>query len=71
MQSHLLQFRMHGQRADKFAILQTLEPQKCEGWVWKSREELQEMAERPIGVQELFLPVENLVLSGSLWSRGG
>lgn len=40
---------------------QNVEPSKCEGWTWKSWEEINTMAKRPNGVQELFLPVENLV----------
>lgn len=40
---------------------QRLEPNKCEGWTWKSWPEIESMANRESGAQELFLPVENLV----------
>ncbi|KAK7734001.1 hypothetical protein SLS53_007996 [Cytospora paraplurivora] len=35
---------------------QLLEPDKCEGWVWKSLDDIQE-----IRVEELFLPISNLL----------
>lgn len=41
-----------------------MEAEKCEGWCWKSWKEIQQMAQRAGGVQELFLPMENLVLQG-------
>lgn len=48
--------------SDLLLRLQVLEPEKCEGWTWKSWEEIKKMAKREQGAQELFLPVENLVL---------
>jgi 8-oxo-dGTP diphosphatase len=38
--------------------MQTLEPHKCDGWHWKTWQEIKFMAEKG---DELFLPVENLV----------
>jgi 8-oxo-dGTP diphosphatase len=40
---------------------QRLEPNKCEGWSWKSWEEIRAMANKESGPSELFLPVVNLV----------
>ncbi|KAH7021495.1 NUDIX hydrolase domain-like protein [Microdochium trichocladiopsis] len=53
-------------RQDNGQQPETLEPQKCEGWVWKTPEEIRIMAERRDGKQQLFLPVEHLVLQGAL-----
>ncbi|KAK9778479.1 hypothetical protein SCAR479_04501 [Seiridium cardinale] len=49
------------ERKDKQQQPQRLEPDKCDGWTWKSWQEIQSMANREDGVQQLFLPVENLV----------
>ncbi|KAK8015403.1 NUDIX hydrolase domain-like protein [Apiospora arundinis] len=49
------------ERSDPQQLPQRLEPNKCEGWAWKSWQEIQAMASRESGAQELFLPVENLV----------
>ncbi|KAJ1325325.1 geranyl diphosphate phosphohydrolase [Microdochium nivale] len=51
-------------REDEQQQPQVLEAEKCEGWCWKSWKEIQQMAQRAGGVQELFLPMENLVLQG-------
>lgn len=42
---------------------QTLEPEKCEGWFWKSWEDVREMDEgrRTGAQQQLFLPIVNLL----------
>jgi len=37
-----------------------LEPIKCEGWNWKTWDEIKELAAKD-GGRELFLPVVNLV----------
>ncbi|KAH7324295.1 NUDIX hydrolase domain-like protein [Stachybotrys elegans] len=50
------------EREDSLQQAEVLEPEKCEGWTWKSWEEIRTMAKREGGSQELFLPVENLVL---------
>ncbi|KAK9414335.1 putative Nudix hydrolase domain-containing protein [Seiridium unicorne] len=49
------------ERKDKQQEPQRLEPNKCDGWTWKSWQEILSMANRENGVQQLFLPVENLV----------
>ena len=40
-----------------------MEPNKCEGWEWKTWDEIREMAARDTGPdgREVFLPVVNLV----------
>jgi hypothetical protein len=38
---------------------QLLEPDKCEGWGWKTWAEVREMARR--GADELFLPIVDLL----------
>lgn len=42
---------------------QTLEPEKCEGWFWKSWEDVRAMEEglRAVAQQQLFLPIVNLL----------
>lgn len=37
-------------------MIQLLEPDKCEEWVWKTLDEIQQ--EKP---EDLFLPVQNLL----------
>ncbi|KAK7991295.1 hypothetical protein PG996_013652 [Apiospora saccharicola] len=49
------------ERIDPSELPLRLERDKCEGWFWKSWPEIQAMANRESGAQELFLPVENLV----------
>jgi 8-oxo-dGTP diphosphatase len=41
---------------------QIMEPDKCDGWVWKTWEELKALsAESGVGGEELFLPLRHLV----------
>ncbi|KAK7931017.1 hypothetical protein PG985_001729 [Apiospora marii] len=61
LDKHYVTVFLRCERSDPQKQPQRLEPTKCEGWAWKSWAEIQAMAERQNGVQELFLPVENLV----------
>ncbi|KXJ87157.1 NUDIX hydrolase domain-like protein [Microdochium bolleyi] len=59
---HYVTIFMRCDREDGQQQPEVLEPEKCESWTWKSWEDLQRMAKRVDGVQELFLPVENFML---------
>ncbi|CAJ2504387.1 Uu.00g117810.m01.CDS01 [Anthostomella pinea] len=49
------------ERKDSTLQPQRLEPEKCEGWSWKSWQEVKAMANEDTGPDKLFLPVQNLV----------
>ncbi|CEJ93160.1 hypothetical protein VHEMI08769 [[Torrubiella] hemipterigena] len=49
------------ERVDPCQQPQRLEIEKCEGWVWKTWQEIESMAKGECGNEELFLPVRNLV----------
>ncbi|KAK8070276.1 NUDIX hydrolase domain-like protein [Apiospora phragmitis] len=61
LDKHYITVFMKCERRDPQQLPQRLEPNKCEGWTWKSWPEIQAMANREGGAEELFLPVENLV----------
>ncbi|KAK7943865.1 uncharacterized protein PG986_012978 [Apiospora aurea] len=63
---HYVTVFMKCERVDAQQEPQRLEPSKCEGWAWKSWQEISAMANRESGAQELFLPVENLVRENPL-----
>ncbi|KAL8339784.1 hypothetical protein RB601_006075 [Gaeumannomyces tritici] len=40
---------------------QAMEPDKCEGWTWKSWADIKRMADEDVEAERLFLPIINLV----------
>ncbi|KAK8118220.1 nudix domain containing protein [Apiospora kogelbergensis] len=61
LDKHYVTVFLKAEREDPQQEPQRLEPNKCEGWAWKSWQEIKAMSKRENGAQELFLPVENLV----------
>ncbi|KAK3329191.1 NUDIX hydrolase domain-like protein [Apodospora peruviana] len=48
-------------RLDEEREPETLEPEKCEGWSWKSWSEMKELISTEEGKQKIFLPIINLL----------
>ncbi|KAF2734693.1 hypothetical protein EJ04DRAFT_534775 [Polyplosphaeria fusca] len=58
---HYISIFMRCERTDAQQQPQRLEPNKCEGWYWKSWEDIRALAGNNKNTGDLFLPVANLV----------
>ncbi|KAL8372153.1 hypothetical protein RB595_001785 [Gaeumannomyces hyphopodioides] len=55
----------------KELLPQVTEPDKCEGWTWKSWADIKKMADDDVETERLFLPIINLVREHPNFGQGG
>ncbi|KAL5869377.1 hypothetical protein ACKVWC_010122 [Pyricularia oryzae] len=58
---HYITLFVHCEMQDPDAQPETLEPEKCEGWEWKSWDQIKTMANQGGETDELFAPIINLL----------
>ncbi|KAH7109302.1 NUDIX hydrolase domain-like protein [Dendryphion nanum] len=61
---HYVSIFVQAKRVDAEQEPQTLEPNKCEAWIWKSWQEIRSLVNEN-NSREVFLPVANLVRQNS------